>query len=130
MFLWNSLGVSRPRREGRNFFLFFHKTKFGQFKIGKKKISIEKRSSFFSSQWNLIRGGNSMRQETIPNKLWFYFGLRVDTFIIFLCLLYWDVEINDNDVLLITCMSWKYSTSNVMEIIRNIYNENNLRSIE
>lgn len=71
-----------------------------------------------------------MRQETIPNKLWFYFGLRVDTFIIFLCLLYRDVEINDNDVLLITCMSWKYSTSNGMEIIRNIYNENNLRSIE
>lgn len=71
-----------------------------------------------------------MRQETIPNKLWFYFGLRVDTFIIFLCLLYRDVEINDNDVLLFTCMFWKYSTSNVMEIIRNIYNENNLRSIE
>lgn len=69
-----------------------------------------------------------MRQETIPNKLWFYFGLRVDTFIIFLCLLYWDVEINDNDVLLITCMS--ILKINVMEIIRNIYNENNLRSIE
>lgn len=69
-----------------------------------------------------------MRQETIPNKLWFYFGLRVDTFIIFLCLLYWDVEINDNDVLLITCMH--VLKINVMEIIRNIYNENNLRSIE